>query len=568
MGTPRSLPRRRAPYARVPSAPHVARAVLLALLLAACLALTLFVPGAVSQAPLQVGDVAGVTVLAPYSVRYVDAPATAALRRQASAAVRPRYRMSTARQDQASSLLVAVVSAAAGMQYQGKSPAGAALRAAALVRVSQGAISLGTARLLLTLSPRQLAHVQAIALATLAAERTHLLADAQLTALRQAPPIPVSEVHGPVRQADGALFAAFLRSNRAPDVAATQAARQAAAAIVSPITMVYRPGQAIVHAGDVVTPASAAALQAAGLDTPGATWQDLAADVLVSLVVAGLLHGYLISIKSPILVRPRRLLLLDAVFLATSVAAALVLRGHGVLPYVFPAATLSMLLTTLLSAELSVVAAVLWAMLVGWCVGGSFEVATYYLVVGLAGALLVRDVRRSSEFFVAAFWTSLVGLVTIMAFRLLNHGYDWLGIGTYTASVLVGAGLAAALTLGSLSALGRVFGVTTGINLLEISHPNHPLLRRLMQEAPGTFHHSMMVGTLAERAAEQIGADALQVRIVAYFHDIGKLYDPACFAENQLSIANVHEQLEPARSAQLILRHVYEGVRLAREPRW
>jgi putative nucleotidyltransferase with HDIG domain len=183
----------------------------------------------------------------------------------------------------------------------------------------------------------------------------------------------------------------------------------------------------------------------------------------------------------------------------------------------------------------------------------------------LTGALLVRSVRRSSDFFVAGFSAAGVGLVTILAFRLLNQGYDWLGLGTYAVGMLISGGLAGALTIGSLAGLGRVFGVTTGLHLLELSHPNHPLLRRLMQEAPGTYHHSMMIGTLGERAAEQIGADALLVRVAAYFHDIGKLISPASFAENQAGIDNIHEQLEPKESAELILQHVYEGVRLARK---
>jgi len=309
----------------------------------------------------------------------------------------------------------------------------------------------------------------------------------------------------------------------------------------------------------------ATALQQAGLINLRVSWQDLAADLMISVVVAGLLHGYLLSVKSRVLIRVRRLLLLDTLVLATAVSAAFVLQGHGLLPYVFPAATMSMLITTLLDAEISVVATAIWAVLAGWYMGGSFEVATYFLVTGLTGALIVRDVRRSSDFFVAGFVTSLAGLTTILAFRMLTHGYDWLGFGTYVASVVVSGGLAAALTIGSLSGIGRVFGVTTALNLLELSHPNHPLLRRLMQEAPGTFHHSMMIGTLAERAAEQIGADALMVRVVAYFHDVGKLVSPTSFAENQAGIANVHDSLEPWQSVELILQHVYEGVRLARK---
>ena len=167
-------------------------------------------------------------------------------------------------------------------------------------------------------------------------------------------------------------------------------------------------------------------------------------------------------------------------------------------------------------------------MLAGWYLGGSFEMATYYLVTGLVGALLVRTVRRSSEFFLAGLAVggdrpghdpglpaAQPGLRLARASAPTRHG------------AAVSGGLAAALTLGSLSLLGRLFGVTTALHLLELSHPNHPLLRRLMMEAPGTYHHSMMIGTLAERAAEQIGADPLLVRVCAYFHDIGKLISPA-----------------------------------------
>jgi hypothetical protein len=85
-----------------------------------------------------------------------------------------------------------------------------------------------------------------------------------------------------------------------------------------------------------------------------------------------------------------------------------------------------------------------------------------------------------------------------------------------------------------------------------------------MQEAPGTYHHSLMIGTLAERAAEQIGADALLVRVIAYFHDIGKLVHPTNFAENQAAVTNIHDRIEPEESVALILEHIYEGVRLAR----
>ena len=563
--TARMVPRRRAKVPTSPSATHVLRGVVLALLLALAITAALSISSAVSRVQIREGDIAQSTIVATRDISFVDEHATATLRQQASAAVPERFKTSATAQLQAQSLFGAFVDTAVGMQHANIGTPGVDIRVTTLVRISQDSVSNTLARQVLKLSPAQLARVKQIVDGALVAASRSAILPADLSAARRHPSFPLSEKQGEVRTVSTQLFADFLRSNRVVDAAGTARAQQMAANAISSVQIVFRKDQPIARVNDQISHEMFVALEMAGLTRPTVTWQDLAANVLVSLLIAGMLHGYLISVRSPILIRPRRLLLLDVVFLATTVSAVLLLQGHGLLPYVFPAAVLSMLITTLLSAEVSIVATVLWALLAGWYMGSSLEIGTYYLLTGLTGALLVREVRRSSEFFLAAFWTAVVGLITIVAFKLLTHGYDWLGIGTYTAAVLVSAALAAALTLGSLSALGRLFGATTGINLLEISHPNHPLLRRLMQEAPGTFHHSMMIGTLAERAAEQVGADALLVRIVAYFHDIGKLAHPTGFAENQIGIANVHESLEPRESVDLIMQHVYDGVRLARQ---
>jgi putative nucleotidyltransferase with HDIG domain len=119
------------------------------------------------------------------------------------------------------------------------------------------------------------------------------------------------------------------------------------------------------------------------------------------------------------------------------------------------------------------------------------------------------------------------------------------------------------VALGTFAVLGNVFGILTVFQLLELANPSQPLLRRLLVEAPGTYHHSLMVGNLAERAAEATGADPLLVRVAAYYHDIGKLEDPLSFIENQAGGDNIHDLLEPAESAQVLARHVTAGIDLA-----
>jgi hypothetical protein len=127
----------------------------------------------------------------------------------------------------------------------------------------------------------------------------------------------------------------------------------------------------------------------------------------------------------------------------------------------------------------------------------------------------------------------------------------------------VSAGGATVATVGSVAVVGSFFGILTVFQLLELANPSAPLLRRLLVETPGTYHHSLMVGNLAERAAEAIGADPLVARVAAYYHDVGKLSNPVAFIENQAGGENLHDELDPEASAQLLKSHVSEGIDIA-----
>lgn len=132
--------------------------------------------------------------------------------------------------------------------------------------------------------------------------------------------------------------------------------------------------------------------------------------------------------------------------------------------------------------------------------------------------------------------------------------------------VLANGPLSAVLAVGSLPIFETVFGILTPIRLLELSNPEHPLLHRLLLEAPGTYHHSIMVGNLAEAAAMAIGADSLLARVGAYYHDIGKIRRPYLFTENQVfDMENPHDRMSPSLSSTAIISHVKDGVELARE---
>ena len=157
---------------------------------------------------------------------------------------------------------------------------------------------------------------------------------------------------------------------------------------------------------------------------------------------------------------------------------------------------------------------------------------------------------------------ALVNTIVVSVFALLGER-DITGlVQLIGAGVLAAAGSAVA-AFGTFAILGNIFGITTSFQLLELGNPSQPLLRRLLLETPGTYHHSLMVGNLAERAADAIGADSLLTRIAAYYHDIGKLNNPFAYIENQAGVENIHDELTPEQSVELLRAHVSAGIDLA-----
>jgi putative nucleotidyltransferase with HDIG domain len=159
---------------------------------------------------------------------------------------------------------------------------------------------------------------------------------------------------------------------------------------------------------------------------------------------------------------------------------------------------------------------------------------------------------------------SLINAAAILSLSLINTNVTWNVRLSAVAMGAISGILASVLTIGALPFLENAFSITSTMNLLELSNPNHTLLKKLFLEAPGTYHHSLMVGSLAEATAGLIGANALLTRVGAYYHDIGKMKRPEYYVENQRGDVNPHENIAPALSAVIVLSHVKEGLDLAR----
>ncbi len=360
----------------------------------------------------------------------------------------------------------------------------------------------------------------------------------------------------------------FIRSNMVVDQDVTGQARKSAREAVSSVRVTLEKGETVIRDGEIVTPFHREKLEAAGLLNSAMRWEDVVGTGLPTIVLVLTLALYLYMYEGGLRAQPRRLIILALIIGITVLAAKLIIPGRDVYAFVFPLAAAPMLIGALISAPTAILSAVLLSVALGF-LGATDpqQIVTVHLLAGLAGALLIRKADRLTTFFLAGAGVAAVSFLGLMAFHFLIQEKDISQIGLFAFVSVVNGGLSSVLTLGILALLGLVFGLVTPLQLLELAHPNQKLLRLLATDAPGTYHHSILVANLAERAAEAIGADALLTRVGAYYHDIGKVARPGFFVENQLHGENIHDDLEPATSARVVCAHVEDGVKLAQKHR-
>ncbi len=261
-----------------------------------------------------------------------------------------------------------------------------------------------------------------------------------------------------------------------------------------------------------------------------------------------------------------KVLLLAIVILLISVLAFIVQKIVVQVPieYLILVPAGSMLLTIIFDSRIGFYGTVVMALIAGGLRGNDYAFTVMNIVAGGLAAYTVRDIKNRSQIF-RSFLFILIGYVgSILAFGLERF--------SPLEQILINSGFAASnalispvLTYGLIIFFERIFNITTDLTLLEMTDFNSPLLKKLATKAPGTFTHSMTMGSLVETAALEIGANPILARVGAYYHDIGKTFDPGSFVENQIDNQNVHEKLNPQKSAQVIIDHVNKGLEYAKE---
>ncbi len=357
----------------------------------------------------------------------------------------------------------------------------------------------------------------------------------------------------------------FLKSNRVVDETATRQRKQEARAAVEPIKVQIQQGESIVREGDPVTPDVLEKLEALGELRAGTNWLDIGGRGIMALLVAGLFGLYLRICQQEVWSANRPLLVVVGLFLLTALAARLAMPLGNSWSYAFPLAITALLLVALFNNALAIVTSALLSLLVVFLGDNQLSTAMVLVLGSMAGIFALRRADRTLAFMLAGVAVTVVTALAQLGFWLVTTSTPQIGdaLPIVLFSAMNGA-ISAIVSLGLYNVLGQVAGIVTPIRLMELAHPANPLLRKLIREAPGTYYHSVSVGNLAESAAEAIGADALLLRVASYYHDIGKTVRPYFFTDNQSDRENVHNELDPRTSAEIIADHVREGVKMAR----
>jgi cyclic-di-AMP phosphodiesterase PgpH len=330
------------------------------------------------------------------------------------------------------------------------------------------------------------------------------------------------------------------------------------------------PGTKIVERGEEITPRHIVQIEEmrkalSAKRSPMSRWLNLAGTALAVCALLAGSAGFLAKFHAKVFVSNSRLLLI-----ALSVLASIGLSK--LLMYLWPASVFlaypialpfgSFVLSMLLGLRLTIFAIVPMALFLGMGLGSTLSPVLVGILGGWAAAFIAGTVRHRKDFIRAGVLVGLVNGLTIAAIGLLSS--------TKLVTLLIQSAGGVAMGVGCillasmlLPVLEWAFKIPTSVTLVELTDSTHPVLKRLVMEAPGTYYHSLMVGNLAEAAAEAVGANPLLARVGSYYHDIGKLKKPLYFSENEAFGKSKHDTLHPSMSNLIILSHVKDGVDLA-----
>ncbi|EGT5618003.1 HDIG domain-containing protein [Clostridium perfringens] len=326
--------------------------------------------------------------------------------------------------------------------------------------------------------------------------------------------------------------------------------------------VMIKKNQIVVSEGEPVTAHQLELLGTLGLlsDSASGIYIYIALGILV-IIVMYLQYGYIHKYYPTINKEFSKIVMISIL----NVFPVILARLFGMMSnYIIPLACMPMLITLLLNYKISLVFSMLNVILIGGAVGFNPNIIILAILNVVLGGTLLRKMQQRNDILYSSITVAVLSSILTFSVGTLttNNFMEILADSTFAAA---GAILSGILTIGVLPFFESTFDIVTNAKLLELSNPNNPLLKKLLMEAPGTYHHSILVANLAELAAEQVGGNPLLARIGAYYHDVGKTKRPYFFRENQFGKKNPHDRLKPEVSSKIIISHVKDGSELAKE---
>lgn len=328
--------------------------------------------------------------------------------------------------------------------------------------------------------------------------------------------------------------------------------------------VIIKKNQIIVKEGEPVTEAQISILSDLGMldDENAKDYMYVYLILAIFLaVVLFLQFNYLYLNHKQIFKNTKKLVLISVINIVSLILA----RTIGLVsPLLIPFACGPMLLSLLMDYKISLVISILNVILISGVSGFDVEVMIIGSINAILGATLLKKMQQRNELLYATVYIAIISAIITLSTGILVSS-NIKDVLIKSAFAIIGGLLSGILALGILPFLEGTFNEVTTLKLLELSNPNNPLLKKLLMEAPGTYHHSMLVANLAEMAAEEVGANPVVARIGSYYHDVGKTERPYFFGENQMGGDNPHNKITPNLSAFIIISHVKDGLELAKK---
>lgn len=535
------------------------------------IALDSILPGDADLTALVVGDVAPQDIHAPVSVSYESEVLTERAREAARANVAPVYSPpdpAIARQQiQLSRQILDYVDAVR------RDPFGTMdQKIEDLSRITALTIPTTIIRSILAMDDETWRAVDGEIINVLERVMRESIRDLDLAQIRDQLPTQVSVRFDPeAANVVVAVVEDLVRTNRFADPEATEAARLQAAADANVELRTFERGQIVIRAGTRIDDVDYEALDQLGLlDRTDLRAQVIARALLASLLVTVVAALAVTRYGKELALNPQLVGLLAAIFLIMLLLGRVFLGETQI--YLYPGAALALLFVAVANAAVAIMGVLGLAWLVGLMsisAGNPFEAAALIVMGGMIGALILRRSERLNSYFFAGLVIAIVNTIVVTLFNLeMLAANDAYSLSLRVVYAMINGIVSAMAALAGMYLVTLIFNLPTSLKLVELSQPNQPLLQRLLREAPGTYQHSLQVANLCEQAANAVGANAELVRVAALYHDLGKMLNPAFFVENQVDSVNPHDVLnDPYRSADIIISHVTDGDRLARQYR-